>query len=367
MSIIDEVSAARKKIYRDGYDISFGELASLYAKNELIIQPEYQRLFRWDETQKTRFIESLILNIPIPPIFVFSDDKGRWELVDGLQRVSTVMEYMGLLKDENGAAKHMFQCDGTTLIPSLKDRRWTTPQEEELDDEQLPVEVLPLPLRLSVRRARIRVEILGQETDAHTKYELFQRLNSGGTKLTEQEIRNCIILSISKNAFENIKAMSQDENFIQMCAVGEDRQNRQYLIELVVRFLVLRHFEYRNGLDVHEYLDNGIIKISEDSNFEWARESELFALTMKSAMQSAGADSFKKNNRFSLGMYEFITLGLSKRLEANPGATDIQQLSRLIGAVSTTPEAMRYSGVGIRGTQRLANFVVPGAEIYFRA
>ena len=87
MTIADEVSVARKRIFRDGYDISFGELVSLYEKNELIVQPEYQRLFRWDQTQKTRFIESLLLNIPIPPVFVFSDQKGRWELVDGLQRV----------------------------------------------------------------------------------------------------------------------------------------------------------------------------------------------------------------------------------------------------------------------------------------
>lgn len=63
MTIDAEVSAARKRIFRDGYDISFGELVSLYGKKELIIQPEYQRLFRWDQTQKTRFIESLLLGL----------------------------------------------------------------------------------------------------------------------------------------------------------------------------------------------------------------------------------------------------------------------------------------------------------------
>ena len=104
MALNDEVIVARKSIFRDGYDISFGELVSLYEKGELIVQPEYQRLFRWNPTQKTRFIESVLLNIPIPPIFVFSDSKGRWELVDGLQRVSTTLEFMGRLRDAEGTS-----------------------------------------------------------------------------------------------------------------------------------------------------------------------------------------------------------------------------------------------------------------------
>ncbi len=113
-----EVSTARKKIFRDGYDMSFGELASMYERGELVIAPEYQRLFRWDDTKKTRFIESLLLNIPIPPIFVFSDKAGRWELVDGLQRVSTVLEFMGLLKDADGKLLPRSSCDGTSLLPA---------------------------------------------------------------------------------------------------------------------------------------------------------------------------------------------------------------------------------------------------------
>jgi hypothetical protein len=149
MALADEVSLARRRIFRDGYDISLGELVSLYEKNELIIQPEYQRLFRWDQTQKTRFIESLLLNIPIPPIFVFSDSKGRWELVDGLQRVSTVLEFMGKLHNADGDVAVPFTCDGTGLVPSLESIRWPTPEEEDEPEDQLAPEVLPLPFRLA--------------------------------------------------------------------------------------------------------------------------------------------------------------------------------------------------------------------------
>ncbi len=382
MALAAEVTHARKRIFRDGYDISFGELVSLYEKDELVIQPEYQRLFRWDQTQKTRFIESLLLNIPIPPIFVFSDSSGRWELVDGLQRVSTVLEFMGLRRDAEGHLVAPFACDGTALLPSLQGTRWPLPEQgnddeafvlPQGDESGLLVDIadgeqplyLPLPLQLTIRRSRIRVEILGQETDAHAKYELFQRLNSGGTNLSEQELRNCVIVSINKKAFDHIKTMSGDANFLRLAKVGEERAKRQYLLELVVRFIVLRNFPYQQGLDVHEYLDNGMVVIAEDSSFDWVLESHSFALTMQSLMQSVGENAFLKNARFSLAMYEFITLGLSKAIDRAGGGLDDVFVRNKVEEAPNLPAAQKYSGMGVRGTQRLASFVVPLAEAYF--
>jgi len=98
VSLEDQISAARKEIKPDGYDMSVGEIMNLYRSNELIISPAYQRLFQWKPIQKTRFIESLLLGIPIPPIFVFQSEAGVWELIDGLQRISTVLEFVGLLQ-----------------------------------------------------------------------------------------------------------------------------------------------------------------------------------------------------------------------------------------------------------------------------
>ncbi|MFM6405489.1 MAG: DUF262 domain-containing protein, partial [Microcystis sp.] len=74
-----EVSDERKRLSSDRLDISFGELINLYKNGELIIRPEYQRLFRWSEAQKTALIESILLSIPIPPIFVAEDKNGVWE------------------------------------------------------------------------------------------------------------------------------------------------------------------------------------------------------------------------------------------------------------------------------------------------
>lgn len=106
-------------------DVSFGELLSMYENKEIIINPSFQRYYRWSEEQKTRFIESLLLlllGIPIPPIFVATNGQGVWELVDGLQRISTYLSFVGVLKTEKGIKKE----NGWALLSgeSIMTKNW---------------------------------------------------------------------------------------------------------------------------------------------------------------------------------------------------------------------------------------------------
>ena len=75
---------------------------SLYEGNELDIHPEFQRFFRWTAEQKSRLIESILLGIPVPQIFVAQREDGIWDVVDGVQRLSTIFQLAGMLKDEQG-------------------------------------------------------------------------------------------------------------------------------------------------------------------------------------------------------------------------------------------------------------------------
>ena len=90
----DVVSKKRNSLKTDRLDMSFGELMNMFEDGELFITPEYQRVFRWSPFQQTRFIESVLLGIPIPPIFIAEDDEGKWEVVDGLQRISTIFSFL---------------------------------------------------------------------------------------------------------------------------------------------------------------------------------------------------------------------------------------------------------------------------------
>src|SRR5687767_8500994 len=93
-----QIDEARRAISSDGYPMSIGELTNLYRDGELKIRPEFQRFFRWTELQKSRLVESLLLGIPLPSIFVAQTESGQWELVDGLQRVSTILQLQGELR-----------------------------------------------------------------------------------------------------------------------------------------------------------------------------------------------------------------------------------------------------------------------------
>ena len=202
-AVLDE----RKRLSSDRLDISFGELINLYKNGELIIRPQYQRLFRWSEDQKTSLIESILLSIPIPPIFVAEDKEGLWELVDGLQRVSTFISFFGELKS-NG---QQLDCQEESSVLTVNEEedidaydeesveiretknKWSLQEGGLIKELQgFNVDTLPANLKINLKRAVCRVEILRGESSTSMKYELFKRLNSGGSKLTPQEIRNAI-------------------------------------------------------------------------------------------------------------------------------------------------------------------------------
>lgn len=112
-----EIQAQVATIDTDGYDMSIGEIIHLYSNKELVINPEFQRLFRWTIQQKSKLIESILLGIPLPPIFVFQTQDGIWELIDGLQRLSTVLEFFGKSQGAEGETLPSSTLMGTKRLP----------------------------------------------------------------------------------------------------------------------------------------------------------------------------------------------------------------------------------------------------------
>ena len=124
MALHEDIQERRAEIRSDGYPMSIGELVNLYRDGELNIHPEFQRFFRWTATQKARLIESLLLGIPLPSIFVSQRDDGVWDVVDGLQRLSTIFEFMGILKNEGDECVEPLVLVKTKYLPSLEKRTW---------------------------------------------------------------------------------------------------------------------------------------------------------------------------------------------------------------------------------------------------
>ena len=166
-----EIDYKRQEIRFDHYLMSIGEWISLYQQGDLEILG-FQRAFHWSDHQKTYLIESILLGIPIPPIFVCQRKDGIWDVVDGLQRLSTIYEFVGILKDKDGNQVPPLILQKTECLPSLGGKIWK--------DEEHPegsIKGFTPAQRLLIKRFKIDVNILLEQNEPFAKYELFQRLN----------------------------------------------------------------------------------------------------------------------------------------------------------------------------------------------
>ncbi len=362
MTIQTEIAEARQKIVKDGFDMSIGELIRIYEKKELVINPVYQRSFRWDESRKTRFIESLILGIPIPPIFVFTDENGRWELIDGLQRLSTIFEFAGVLrKPDTDKLANSFVPSGTKLIPSLNEVVWES-QDETHED-------LPLAVRLDIERVRIRVEILKRESDSRAKYELFQRLNSGGAELSPQESRNCVATMLNPDLAGKLIQLSEFKAFRDSIALTNRAVEEQKHVELTLRFLAYRYKPYKAAIDVHDWLDEVLIDMSQDGTYDIDAEQLIFEKTFTLLSSLLGSDVFKRfdgafNGAFSIASFEAVSHGVSLKIETLVAAERGDELKTRIGAMWKEPEFLESTKAGTRGSTRLGK-LLPFAKAWF--
>jgi hypothetical protein len=363
MSLLDEVQTARQEVVTDGYEMSLGEVINLYKDKELVIDPVFQRLFRWDDQRKTRFIESLLLGIPVPPIFVFQDEHGIWELIDGLQRISTVLQLTGDLVGERAEELGLLVLNGTRFLPSLNGKRWSS-SNADADDG------LGSKLQIEIKRARIRVEILKSESADSAKYELFQRLNTGGVGLSEQEVRNSIAVSLNKNFYDWLIALSKHPSFVRTTRQTEAALEREAGTELALRFFAFRLVPYQSGMDVHEYLDDALFQLASADDLDLDSERDVFVKTFDFLNEALGESAFQKWNgqafsgKFLMSLFEVISTGVSKNLATLEAMQSQDRNAFLTSKAQSLPDNetfSRNSGAGVRGTTRLSN-LLPIAE-----
>ena len=232
MSLNQEIQDKKKEISTDGYPMSIGELISLYKEKELDIHPEFQRFFRWSPLQKSKLIESILLGIPVPSIFVSQREDGVWDVVDGLQRLSTIFEFVGVLRDEEEKLVEPMALLETEYLPSLAGKYWDNDQDNSFDQA----------LRLTFKREKIDVKIVKKESDTSIKYDLFQRLNTLGSKLSDQEVRNCLLVMINKSFYEWLKNLAENEHFLNTLVLTDKAIDEQYNMELALRYFIFKNF-----------------------------------------------------------------------------------------------------------------------------
>ena len=366
MSLQEEIDKISQEIRTDDYSMSIGEWMSLYQSNEIDINPDFQRFFRWSKHQKSAFIESILLGIPIPPIFVIQRNDGVWDVVDGVQRLSTIYEFTGLLKkNEQEENTDIVALQKTTYLPSLAGKKWDDPNDKDNSLTQTQ--------RLLIRRAKIGVNIVKKESDPMIKYELFQRLNTGGSRATPQEVRNCILLMLNKNLYELMLSLANYEPFINCISLSDRLKEERYDMELVLRFILLfdQDLEIIKNLgdDVNVFLTDEMRKMALNQNLDYSHIETAFKTTFDILNQTTGDNSFKRykseENRFLggflLSSYEVIALGIGRNYKNLPPKN---QISDIIKSIWSDSIYKKWSGAGVNGARRLPYLIPLGRGVF---
>lgn len=302
-NLIENVDSQIIKIRTKSLDVSFNELYDMYKNKELTISPDYQRLFRWREEKQSRFVESLILEMPVPPIFVIETDDGVYELIDGLQRISSYLHFRGeRLGETDDDFLELYGCD---IVKDLNG---------------LTFDKLPKALQIKIKRSFVRMEVIKKESESSLKYHMFKRLNTGGEILSAQEIRNCTIRLLGSKGIDFLEECSKNEDFRSVInRVASDKRKTKYDQELVLRFFAIKNDIENYKYPVTEYLTRYLEKITtEEIQFDYQKERNIFEQTFKFINKNWGEEAFSGRtangnikNEFVLYYFDGIAISIA--------------------------------------------------------
>lgn len=241
------------------------------------LAPDFQRGFIWDYARKSQLIESLMLRIPVPAFYLSETLEGNYQVVDGLQRLSTIRDFM----------RNEF---------SLKHLEYLSDQEGKYFEEGKKRKGIDQMYWRNILQTQITVNIIGADSPTKVKYDVFRRINTGGKPLNNQEIRNCLSEAASRRLVNEL-AFSKEFHGATGRSVSTTRMQAQ---ELVLRFIGFWHdrikkmkeWEYRGNMT--EYLDVAVELLNNNKSAKHPEIKEAFFRGMENAHYLFGQYSFRK-------------------------------------------------------------------------
>lgn len=375
--LLDKIQTARDEVKPDNGRVTIGEVITSYNDKEIILNPNFQRVFRWSPVQKSRLIESILLGIPLPPIFVSVDKRTIWTVIDGVQRLSTLLEFSKNLIVESPERE-----DNIKITNTSKEEE----EEEEEEEEVLITTVskksfkliglkklnflngldwdnLDATVQRMIKKAYLDIISISTVKHEHTKYELFQRLNTGGSHLSAQEIRNCLIIMANEDYYTKLRFFSSKPLFKNILALSNDKMNTDYHVELLLRYLIAKnnHINYSDYVPSYtllkDFIDDQTINLIKSSNFNLDKELDLLEKTLALLFNVFQENAFKKNQKgfFSHSAYEAILVGLAE----NINDYDTSNLKEKVNAIyknKTFITASKHGRKALDRFQRLNDF-----------
>jgi|SRR6185312_2120662 len=299
----EQLKSQRRTVDFDSFDMSTKELLQRMTDKDIHISPRYQRRFRWENNRCSEFIESLLLGIPVPSVFMATNEDGRWELVDGVQRLSTLAFFAGsqVLRDQLNVENKETYKSPLPLEGLKKLKRFNG----------LTFDRLPKNIQLHFLSRPIKVITLNDKSDRVVRFDLFERLNTGGVVLSAQEIRDCIYEGDFANKIEEL---TKSPNFKKVVRLTKLQQMDATAEECVLRFFA---FRARYKLFVHDVTDflNSYMDWA-TKEFDYDSEVPIFHATFAElarvfpgGLKRVG--SKREGNTTPLNLFEGIAVGAS--------------------------------------------------------
>jgi hypothetical protein len=212
---IDHIPKDERHLRTQAYDMSISDIVGKISSGDIVLDPDYQRNYVWDDKRASLLVESILLNVPIPVIYVAEDEDSLWDVVDGLQRLNSLSRFFA----------NEFKLKGLDVLDEL--------------NGQFYKDLNPKAARI-LRNGILRIILIFKESNQDIKYEIFMRLNRGAVKLTEQELRNCLYRGPFNDMLHDLCAQGLVQTLLDLDAP----HNRMADAELL-----LRHFTVKGGYD----------------------------------------------------------------------------------------------------------------------
>lgn len=297
--ITSELNEQKRKVDFNSYDMSVKELISMVNDGLIDIAPEYQRQFRWDTFRQSTLIESIFLGIPVPSLFMATNPDGTWEVIDGVQRLSSIINFAA---EKDSSARKKIKKETPLQLCELKKMKSFNGKDFKSLPRSLQIDFLLKPLKITT---------LSDKSDKSIRFDLFERLNTGGIKLSDQEIRSCIF----RGQFNDfLKRLSLNNNFRKVVKLSKGAENDETREELILRFFSCLNNKSSFDHSVVDFLNDYMNDSCRNFNYEINERIFNNVFTQLSGL-SHGIVKSRTSTITSVVLFEAVSVGAAEALK----------------------------------------------------
>lgn len=328
-----------RQIFPQKIELPISALSTMVA-TQINLAPDFQRRDVWDEKKQSKFIESLVMNVPIPPVFLGEDAYGKYVVLDGRQRLTALVRYL----------KNEYALSGLKVWSELNGDRYADLERKKLD--------------VGLTRRFLPAVVLLKESSPEVKYDVFERLNTGGLNLNAMEIRNAVYRGpftellhscASAKAFRELwgipgVAKARDKNlmymrmldleqvlrFFALSAAQVNKESRPAFKTYLGHFMAMRNDEYRGDASLEDL------------------DRDRFDRATKNCFEMLGKNAFERDGSPSAPLADALMYALEPYeagVRTDPSA--IQAVREARSTLLETPEFVECLGQGTNGKAKI--------------